>query len=193
VGQRLELGRFDHAPGQPDPRQRTVGGSVHVKRAGAGVLVTGARHQLTVRVALHTVGVVNYACVNMRRTLPFQLSEARRIRAPDIGAVGAIEMTTLDTETGAESQAIDIDSAPAPTVEQTADTAALITEQQVLFSSAATLAPGKTRGWSNPVPAAAVAVRAMFTRPEKPRARRHYPQRFGYIENAAMSRAMDRL
>jgi hypothetical protein len=37
------------------------------------------------------------------------------------------------------------------------------------------------------------AVRAMFTRPEKPRARKHYPQRFSYLETSAMSREMDRL
>ena len=44
MGQRLELGGFDHAPGQPDPRQRTVGRLMHVKCAGTGVLVAGAVH-----------------------------------------------------------------------------------------------------------------------------------------------------
>jgi hypothetical protein len=102
-------------------------------------------------------------------------------------------MTTLDTEAGTKSQPSKIESAPAPTVEQTADTTALITEQQVLFGSAAALAPAKTRRWSNPAYGIAAAVHAMFTRPERPRAQRHYPSRYGYLEKAAMSRALDRL
>ena len=50
--QRLELGGLDHPPGQPDPCQRAVGGLMHLKCAGAGVLVAGAGHQFTVHVAL---------------------------------------------------------------------------------------------------------------------------------------------
>ncbi len=69
----------------------------------------------------------------------------------------------------------------------------LITEQQVLFGSAAVLAPAKTRRWSYSVYEVSASVRAVFTRPERPRAQRHYPRRYGYLENAAMSRAMDRL
>jgi hypothetical protein len=38
-----------------------------------------------------------------------------------------------------------------------------------------------------------MAVRALFTRPEKVRAPRHHAQRFSYLEQSAMSRAMDRL
>ena len=102
-------------------------------------------------------------------------------------------MTTLHTEGGTKSQPTKIESAPAPTVEQTADTSTLITEQQVLFGSAAALAPATTRRWGNPAHGVAAAVHAMFARPEKPRAVRHYPSRLGYLENAAMSRAMDRL
>ena len=72
------------------------------------------------------------------------------------------------------------------------ETSALITEEQVMLGSAAALAPAPSHRWSDAAHEVAAAVRAMFTRPEKPRARRHYPQRFGYLENAAMSRAMDR-
>ncbi len=103
-------------------------------------------------------------------------------------------MTTLDAKAGIETQATKSESAPAPTVEQAADTAALITEQQVMFGSAAALAPAKTRRWGNPASGVATAVRAMFARPEKqPRAQKHHPQRFGYLEHSAMSREMDRL
>jgi len=74
-------------------------------------------------------------------------------------------------------------------------TEALITEQQVLFSTAAAVAPppAKTRRWSYPVQAVGAALRAMFAASEKPPARRHYPKRHGYLENALMSREMDRL
>ena len=102
-------------------------------------------------------------------------------------------MTTLDTKAGTKSQPTTIESAKTPTVEEAADTTALITEQQVMFGSAAALAPAKTRRWSNPAYGVAAAVHAMFARPEKPRAPRHYPSRLGYLESAAMSRAMDRL
>jgi hypothetical protein len=65
----------------------------------------------------------------------------------------------------------------------------LITEQQVMFASAAALAPApaKPHFWSR-------AAHAVFTRPEKkPRPPKHYPQRYAYLEHSAMSREMDRL
>jgi hypothetical protein len=104
-------------------------------------------------------------------------------------------MTTLETKTGtagAETQTTKPESAPAKAVEQPTDTA-LITEQQVLFASAAALAPAPAthRGV---VGEFASTVRAMFThQAAKPRERKHYPQRFTYLESSAMSREMDRL
>lgn len=105
-------------------------------------------------------------------------------------------MTTLDTEAGTQNQTLKSESAPAPTVEKPADTAELITEQQVLFGSAAALAPPPAPApvrHRNVAQEFASAVRAMFTRPERPHAINHYPQRFGYLEQSAMSREMDRL
>jgi hypothetical protein len=73
-------------------------------------------------------------------------------------------------------------------------THALITEQQVLFSTAAVaLPPAKTRRWSDTVHAVGTAVRAMFAAPEKPAARQHYPKRHVWLDSALMSREMDRL
>ncbi|RDH79275.1 hypothetical protein DVS77_07520 [Mycolicibacterium moriokaense] len=82
--------------------------------------------------------------------------------------------------------------APASSAENSADTTALITEQQVLLGSAAALAPAPARH-SHVGHQLSAAVRAMFTRPEKPQAPKHYPQRFAYLERSAMSREMDRL
>ena len=96
-------------------------------------------------------------------------------------------MTTLDAEAGTANQTPKTESTPA--VEQSTDAAALITEQQVLFASAAALAPApaKPHFWSR-------AAHAVFTRPEKePRPPKHYPQRYSYLEHSAMSREMDRL
>ena len=101
-------------------------------------------------------------------------------------------MTTLETKAGTNNQTPKTQSAPAPSVEKSTDTAALITEQQVLFSSAAALAPAPARH-RNVAYELASTVRAMFARPEKSHAPRHYPQRFAYLEQSAMSRAMDRL
>ncbi|WP_123025763.1 hypothetical protein [Mycolicibacterium stellerae] len=103
-------------------------------------------------------------------------------------------MTTLDTEAGTNNQTPKTVSAPAPSDEKSTDTAALITEQQVLFGSAAALtptaAPARHRSVARELGS---TVHALFARPEKSRAPRHYPQRFGYLEKSAMSRAMDRL
>ena len=84
---------------------------------------------------------------------------------------------------------------PVTSVTNTTEAPALITEQQVLFSTAAAVAPppAKTRRWSYPVQAVSAALRAMFAASEKPPARRHYPKRHRYLENALMSREMDRL
>ena len=104
-------------------------------------------------------------------------------------------MTTLETKAGTNSanlQTTKPESAPAKVVEKSADTAALITEQQVLFASAAALAPAPARH-RNVVGEFASAVHGMFTREAKPRDDKHYAQRFTYLENSAMSREMDRL
>ncbi len=134
------------------------------------------------------IGVVHYACVN---TLPFLVSTYDEPAAFEHGtqvADGVSEMTTLDTEARVKSQPTTSENTPTSAVEQSKDTSALITEQQVLFSSAAALAPAPARRWN-----VAAAVREMFARPEKPRATRHYPQRFSYLESSALSREMDRL
>jgi len=74
------------------------------------------------------------------------------------------------------------------------ETQALITEQQVLLSSAAvTLPPPKTRRWTDTIHAITGALRAMFAATEKPPARRHYPKRHAWMDNALMAREMDRL
>jgi hypothetical protein len=103
-------------------------------------------------------------------------------------------MTTLDAKTGVEARTTTTpESTP---VEQSTDSAALITEQQVLFASAAALgpAPAKTHFWSRAAHAVAAPMHAVFTRPERqPRPPKHYPQRFGYLESSLMSREMDRL
>jgi hypothetical protein len=102
-------------------------------------------------------------------------------------------MTTLDADAGSKNQAAKAEIVQAVSVEQSTGTPALITQQQVLFSSAAVLTPAKPHRLGHAVHQFTASVRAAFTRPEKPRVQRHYPQRYAYFENAAMSRAMDRL
>lgn len=76
-----------------------------------------------------------------------------------------------------------------------AETQALITEQQVLLSTAAAVAlpPAKTRRWRDSVSAVGTALRAMFAVSEKAPARKHYPKRHVWLDAALMSREMDRL
>ncbi|OBF34884.1 hypothetical protein A5724_16030 [Mycobacterium sp. ACS1612] len=69
---------------------------------------------------------------------------------------------------------------------------ALITEQQVLLSTAAAVAlpPAQTRRWSATAMIAAVGSwLASAAQPPKP----VYPERRVWLENALMSREMDRL
>jgi hypothetical protein len=88
-----------------------------------------------------------------------------------------------------------IETAPVTPETNSTEQQALITEQQVLFSTAAAVAlpPAKTRWWSDTVQTVSAALRAIFAASEKPPARRHYPKRHAYLESALMSREMDRL
>jgi hypothetical protein len=97
-------------------------------------------------------------------------------------------MTTIDTNAASKSQQQKpVQTAPQPAP---AEPAAVISEQQVMLASAAALAPAPARRWN-----VAAAVRAMFVaKPEKEsHGRKHYPQRFSYLETSAMSREMGRL
>jgi hypothetical protein len=73
-------------------------------------------------------------------------------------------------------------------------TPALITEQEVLFATAAAGAfqPAQAgRRWTEVIGA---ALRAMFTSSmTEPRERRHYPARNDYLERSRMAREMHRL
>ena len=75
------------------------------------------------------------------------------------------------------------------------ETQALITEQQVLFSTAAAVAlpPAKTRRWSDAIHATASAVGSWLASAAKPPTKPVYPKRHAWLENASMSREMDRL
>ena len=101
-------------------------------------------------------------------------------------------MTTLQTESGLKHQS-DVERQSVASVAPAPETSTLITEEQVMFGSAAALAPAPSRRWTQPAHEVAAAVRAMFARPEKPRAGRHdYAQRFGYLENSLVAREMSR-
>jgi hypothetical protein len=103
-------------------------------------------------------------------------------------------VTTLPEDDGIEptSHAEVGTATPSPFAEVEAKSAlTLITEQEVLFGTAVTLRPPSTRWWAR----LAVTARRLFAtsaadkRPE----RRHYPRPLQCIEDARMSREMDRL
>jgi hypothetical protein len=89
----------------------------------------------------------------------------------------------------------DLEGSREVTPDVSTETQTLISEQQVLFSTAAAVAlpPAKPRRWNDTVHAVGTAVRAMFAAPDKPAARQHYPKRHVWLDNALMSREMDRL
>jgi hypothetical protein len=103
-------------------------------------------------------------------------------------------MTDMATTYGPELED-SRETSPVAAVTSSTETQALVTEQQVLFSTAAAVAlpPAKTRRWTDTVSAVGAALRAMFAASEKPPARQHYPKRHVWLDNALMSREMDRL
>ena len=87
---------------------------------------------------------------------------------------------------------------PADIAEASPHTPVLITEQQVLFATAAALPlqPAKTsRRWTEVVRAIGVSVRAaVVTSSEEARPKRqHYPARNDYLDDSRMAREMLRL
>jgi hypothetical protein len=103
-------------------------------------------------------------------------------------------MSELIAPFGAPPEAVE---QPAEIAEVSPRTSVLITEQQVLFATAAALPqPAKTsRRWTEVVRAIGASVRAAFvtssddTQP-KPR---HYPSRNDFLEDSRMAREMMRL
>jgi hypothetical protein len=84
---------------------------------------------------------------------------------------------------------------PAEIAEVSPRTPVLITEQQVLFATAAALPlqPAKTsRRWTELMRAIGASVRAAFvtSSDEAPPARRHYPAGNEYLEDSRMAREM---
>jgi hypothetical protein len=86
---------------------------------------------------------------------------------------------------------------PADIAEASPRTPVLITEQQVLFATAAALPlqPAKTsRRWVEVLRAIGASVRAAVTSSDEARPKRqHYPARNDFLEDSRMSREMLRL
>jgi hypothetical protein len=108
--------------------------------------------------------------------------------------VGEIEMTELTTTFSRKQRRTGEGTPPDTSTVQSTETT-LITEQQVLMSTAAAVAipPAKTRRFGDVVHALAGKVRAVLASSEKPPARKHYPKRHVWLDNALMAREMDRL
>jgi hypothetical protein len=109
---------------------------------------------------------------------------------------GETEMSELLAPLGASPEDIDEAADPVQSVDagEVARTPVLITEQEVLFASAAAvpLQPAKSgRRWTDVIGA---GLRAMFaSSTAEPRERRHYPPRNDFLESSRMAREMHRL
>jgi len=73
----------------------------------------------------------------------------------------------------------------------------LITEHEVALATAAAVSvpPSTTRGWMQAIHAVRTVAswRLRTSRADSRPARRHFPRHYTYVENALMSREMDRL
>jgi hypothetical protein len=84
--------------------------------------------------------------------------------------------------------------APTPTTATAAHGPALITEQQVMFSSAAAVGvPATTRRWTDVIGSAASAVGEWFVTAAKPPRPTYQKRERVYLQSALMAREMDRL
>jgi hypothetical protein len=102
-----------------------------------------------------------------------------------------IEMTDLSTTTRPNTQ-ISVEPSPAPAQTTSVAEPTLITEQQVMFSTAAAVAlPAKTHRWTDVLVSFAAAVRRAAGPPQPVQG--HHSERYLYLQNALMSREMDRL
>jgi hypothetical protein len=99
------------------------------------------------------------------------------------------EMATTFSSAREESR----ETSPAASVTSSTDVT-LITEQQVLLSTAAAVAlpPAETGRWSDMLHAAS-AVGTWLVSAAKPPTKSVYPKRHVWLETALMSREMDRL
>jgi hypothetical protein len=76
------------------------------------------------------------------------------------------------------------------------DEPVVITEQQVLFATAAAavpLQPVKTRGWVSRVIGSIVAAASVTSGNDDRPKRQHYPPRYDFLESSRMAREMHRL
>jgi hypothetical protein len=95
-----------------------------------------------------------------------------------------LELTTAPRPSSQRQKRPERQTAAPATTEPT-----LITEQQVLFGTAAAALPAaRRRHWN-----VAGLVRAMFAHAGEPHVRHDYPKRYDYLERSAMARAMYRL
>jgi hypothetical protein len=96
-----------------------------------------------------------------------------------------IDLTTTDRPT-AQTALL----APVPSPDETT----LISEQQVLFSTAAAVAlrPAKVSRWTTAMKAVTDAMSVLFTESRSP-AQHYVARRYVYLENAVMGREMYRL
>jgi hypothetical protein len=81
------------------------------------------------------------------------------------------------------------DAEPTLVKDGTSDAPVFITQQQVLFSTAAARSSRPASISRRLIDAIRVVGAALY----RPPARRHYPQRFSYLEESCMAREMDRL
>lgn len=100
-----------------------------------------------------------------------------------------LEVVLDETRPQTPSALADVEVKPAPT---------LITEQEVVFGTAAALSPRSTRRRTRLARVRAVIlavpVRMFVTAAaDSPPKRRHYPSRLDFLENSRMAREMDRL
>jgi hypothetical protein len=100
----------------------------------------------------------------------------------------------MNTASAQTAPHFELEAKPAPAVVAPAPT--LITEKQVLFSTAAAVAvrPTTIRRWPNAMAAVRSVVGGMWTTStaDSREPHPHYPKRYEFLEQACMSREMSR-
>ena len=101
-------------------------------------------------------------------------------------------------KTSAMTQDVIQDAEPGLAQDEVSQAPVLVTEQEVMLSTAAAAPPRPTTITRRLIDTIRVvrlieAIRVVGAALQPPPARRHHPPRFGYLEQARMAREMDRL
>jgi hypothetical protein len=172
----------EHQPGRPrhPGRRGRFGGNRHPERPVAAA-PPDAKHAAITRVGRGVTGDAEHVEKPLGHELPVGTEDGKPTRRGG-------EMSQSPTTSAATPDVIQ-DAEPTLVKDGTSDAPVFITEQQVVFSTAAARSSRPASIFRRLIDAIRVVGAALY----RPPAQRHYLSRSSYLEQSRMAREMDRL